>query len=536
MKVRHIRWHKLHIFLVLFILLLFHGLNNYYLLTKSRYCLGGDSIYYFWWTNHVFQMLAEIKLNLKSLCEIYGEIFEWHFKPPLFFVTASPFLLFGIDKNILIMSNMIYFTILLFATYGIGKKLYNFEVGVFSAFLVSIFPTVFSLSRVLMVDFALTAMVALTFYLFVLNKFENFKFSLLTGLVIGLGSLTKQSYFIFLLPILFYFFLQKDNLKNKKRVRNFIFSIILGLLIAATYYTRARYSYYWVIFQHKSNIDPFFYFHSLLDRQLLQVFFALFLISLFSEVLKRKCFLPIMVFIPLIIFSISPNKTGRFILPVFPYIAVMVVGLILSLPKFRRISVIILVLFSLLQYFTISYGNISSNFHNSLQKILSGLHGGCTDEFGLPSTIDEGDWVSPGEEIIKIINDNFEQNKMDREIKVFFFPGPISNRVYTTIAYLGIIKKLPIDFACGWFINENYDNRIIQFEFEFARGWFINENYENHIIQFDFILEGVFSKNMGVHTADLSNAFKRDFDKFNFIKTISFPDNSICNIYKNKGM
>ena len=490
-------------------LLLFHGLNNYYILVKSRYCLGPDNVFYFDRVIQTSRTLGNVKLNLKSIYKTYIQISRgW--KPPLFFVTASPFFSFGGDKNIIIMSNLIYFAILLFATYGIGKILYNSKVGILSAFLVSVFPTTFAFSRVLIVDFALIAMVALTFYLFVLNKFDSFKFSLLTGVVIGLGSLTKQSYFLFLLPILFYFFLQKDNLKNKKIARNFIFSIILGSLIAATYYTRSSYDYYHVMFQVKNNVNPFFYFHSLLNRQLLPFFFLLFLASLAFYFRKRKYFLPVMIFILLILFSISPNKQDRFILPIFPYIAVMIAGFTLSLPKAKRIFTIILILFSFLQYFTISYGSTLSN--------------GIIDDRGLFSIIDEGDWQSPCEEIIKIINDNIEKDKVDRRVRVLFIGQ--TWKIHTTINYLRIIKKLPLEL------------RYADIDSDFLlRPWLVDRNFDRQIARSDFIIiEEISPENMWIHTGHLSKVFKRNFDNFNFIKTISFPDNSLCNIYKSDEM
>lgn len=504
-------------------ILLFHCFNNYYILTNSRYCLKPDELNYFDHIIKIYQTLGKTKLNLKSLYEAYEVIFGYEFKPPLFFLTASPFLLFGIDKNNIIMSNLIYFAILLFATYGIGKKLYNYKVGILSAFLVSMFPSVFALSRVLMLDLSLAAMVALTFYLFVLNKFSSFKFSLFTGIIIGLGTLTRQAYFVYLLPILSYFFFHKENLKNKKIIRNFIFSVIIASMIVAVYYTRFSFDdllYYHHIFQCKTNPSSYFYLQSILNRQLLLVFSFLFLTGSIFSFRKKKYFSPIMVFVLLIFFSMSPNKQDRFILPIFPYIAVIISGFILSLSKIKEVSIVILVLFVFLQYFLISYGSILPISCNPLQKFLLGLERESIRENGLFSIIDEEYYASSCEEIIKIINDSFEINAVDRKIKALLITQ--NWKINTTIDYLRIIKKIPIELR----------KAEIDLTFSTPKKK-IDKNFDNQIIQSDFIImEKTSPDDFNFHAEQLHKSFKRNLDKFQLVKTILFTN--ISSIKKDK--
>ncbi len=504
------------ILILILVILLFHGLNNYIILTKSRYCLGPDSVTYIERTIQIYQALREVRLNLNSIYKTYIQIFGNWWKPPLFYLIASPFLLFGIDKNIVIMSNLIYFAILLFSTYGIGNKLYGFKVGVLSAFLVSMFPTVFAHSRVLMLDFALMAMIAFTFYLFVLNKFGSLKFSLLTGTIIGLSSLTKQSFFIFILPILVYFFLQKDNLKSKKIVRNFIFSIILASLIAATYYARISFAVqhnyiFYVIFQCKDHLSHYFYLQSILNRQLLPVFSLFFLTGLIFCFRKRRYFFSVMVVALLISFSIFSSKQDRFILPIFPYIAVMISNFVWSLSKSRKMLIVSLVLFSFVQYFIISYGNTMSIPRNHFKKSLLSLNKEGISESGLFFIIDEGDWQKPCEEIIKIINDKYQ--KINKRINVLFIGQ--EHKISTTIDYLRLAKKLPIYFQAA----EINDDFLFPEKVKFII------DYDNRITQSDIIIiEKISPKNMLISTSHLLKAFEQNFDKFNFVKTIPFPN------------
>ncbi|MCX5694687.1 MAG: glycosyltransferase family 39 protein, partial [Candidatus Omnitrophica bacterium] len=384
--------------MIIFILaiLLFHGLNNYIILTKSRYCFWPDTITYFERTEQVFQILKNVRIDLKSIYAMYYQIFNYSFRPPLIFITASPFLLFGMDRNIVTMSNLIYFAILLFATYGIGRKLYNYKVGAFSAFLLSMFPTVFSFSRIFGIDFGLAAMVTLTFYLFTLDKFSSPWFSLLTGVVIGLGSLSKESYFVFILPILFYFFFQKGGLKDKKVALNFVFLIITGLLIATAYYLRFSYiqQHFYHIFQCKTHISPYFYLRSILDRQLMPVFSLLLLLSLIRCFTKKEYWFLLMVLVPLVLFSLSPNKQDRFILPIFPYFAIIIAKFILSIPKHRRIITISLVLFSCLQYFIISYGSSIPFLRYYTHNFPSAFRKEEISDVGLSSIINDEDYIN----------------------------------------------------------------------------------------------------------------------------------------------
>jgi 4-amino-4-deoxy-L-arabinose transferase-like glycosyltransferase len=388
--------YKLWVPAVMLALLLFHGYNNYLISVKSRYCLEcSDSWFYFECIKITFQILKETKFALGSILRIYDGIFREGFRSPLFSITASPFLLFGIDKNNAVLSNLVYLAVLLFSTYGIGKKLYGYKAGLLSALLVSIFPTVFALSRVIMLDFALTAMVALVFYLFLLNKFDNLVFSLLVGLAIGAGTFIKQSFFIFIIPALVYFFLQKDNLRSFRVIRNFFISCSLAFCVAALYYARisllGQYEFAIVCFsQVKNNLSPYFYLQSIFNRQLMPVFSLLSLVALVASLSRKEYFLPLTVIGFLAFFSLSSNKQDRFILPLFPFIAVMMAGFMFSLPKARKTCITILLLFSFLQYFTISYKGYFSVVRDQLSGFFSNLQGERKTEVGLFFAVDEG--------------------------------------------------------------------------------------------------------------------------------------------------
>ena len=504
----------LYVFLILSALLLFHGLNNYYILSQSRYCLNYDSVDYLDHITQIAETLNSATLTLKSFFETCDSLFDYTFKPPLFFLTAVPFLLFGINKDIIAMSNLLYFALLLFATYGIGTRLYNHRVGILSAFLVSMFPVVFTQSRVIMADLALTSMVALTLYLFILNKFHNIWFSLLTGLVIGLGALTKQTYFIFLAPILLYPFLEGNIARNNRAVRNFALSLIIGLLIAITYYTHAPLpiSYYQHSLQYRTHPDPFFYIYALFNHQLFPVFSILFIASIALYIKKKKYFFPVVICALAVLFSIPPSKQYRFMLPIFPWAAVMIAGSLSSLLKVRRIYVISLVLFALVQYGVISYGGFLPKRYNPAQNILSELPKFGVGEMGFFQALDEGDWYGPAGEIVKIVNENAKKNKTE-EARVLFIGQ--TWRIHSAIRYLCLVQKKPVQATVEWVLL-----------------WGGDRDWDSDITQWDvIILEKMLPQDVWADTRPSVEAFERQQEKFTYIKSVTFPDNSLGYAY-----
>jgi 4-amino-4-deoxy-L-arabinose transferase-like glycosyltransferase len=120
-------------------------------------------------------------------------------RPPLPFLTVVPFYrFFGVSTDVALMSNCLYLAILLWSVYEIGRLLYGRKAGLLAAFLVSFYPILFSISRLSYVDYALTAMVALAIHVLLkTDGFRHSRWSLVLGLVIGLGLLTKWPFIAF---------------------------------------------------------------------------------------------------------------------------------------------------------------------------------------------------------------------------------------------------------------------------------------------------------------------------------------------------
>jgi 4-amino-4-deoxy-L-arabinose transferase-like glycosyltransferase len=175
-------------------LVAFHIYNNWVFVTKQVTILGWDRPAHLVRTLIYNDMLQAV--NIRSIFEVLT--WSWN-RPPLSHLVAVPlYRLFGASTDVALMGNAVFVAMLLFSAYGTGKKLFSRQVGLLAAFLVSTYPILFSISRMPYVEYSVAAMVTLAVYLLVAcNGFRGRGSSLLLGLVIGLGILTKWPFVAF---------------------------------------------------------------------------------------------------------------------------------------------------------------------------------------------------------------------------------------------------------------------------------------------------------------------------------------------------
>jgi len=181
--------------LVLALLWLFHVVNNGLWQSTNVVILGWDC------PAHLLRSLAYYQALKPLSLDSITQIITYHnFYPPFFHLSAAFFYsLFGVSADVAAMANVIYMAVLVFAVYGIGKRMFNAETGLLAAFLVSVFPIIFCLSRYPYIEFALTSIVALSIYLLMrTDGFQDKTYSVLFGLSVGLGMLTKWVFIFFL--------------------------------------------------------------------------------------------------------------------------------------------------------------------------------------------------------------------------------------------------------------------------------------------------------------------------------------------------
>lgn len=138
--------------------------------------------------------------HIKTILEGY------YYYPPLVYLAVAPwYLIFGATITVAVSSNILYIGILAFSIYGIGRRLWNNNVGLLSAIFVLASPMLVSQFKEFQLDAPLTSMIAFGLYVLIrTEEFSNLTASAWLGLVIGLGMLTKWTYiFILGLPLVF---------------------------------------------------------------------------------------------------------------------------------------------------------------------------------------------------------------------------------------------------------------------------------------------------------------------------------------------
>lgn len=139
------------------------------------------------------------QITLRSLFEAWTHS---GYYPPLYHLAmVSSYKLFGVSMDVAVVVNMVFVALLLLSAYGLGSRLGGKAVGLLSAFVTSTLPMIFGMSRYSYIEFALTAVVALSLWLLLLSEgFGHKGYSLLLGACAGVGLLTKWTYVLFVLP------------------------------------------------------------------------------------------------------------------------------------------------------------------------------------------------------------------------------------------------------------------------------------------------------------------------------------------------
>jgi 4-amino-4-deoxy-L-arabinose transferase-like glycosyltransferase len=116
-----------------------------------------------------------------------------YYPPLVYWVSDAFYAVLGSEAtSIALLSNGVWLAVLVFATFGIGKRLWNERVGWLSVAFVVTAPMVVSTSKEYMLDLPLTAVTALCLYLMIRAEgFSSRRYSLLFGIAFGCGLLVK---------------------------------------------------------------------------------------------------------------------------------------------------------------------------------------------------------------------------------------------------------------------------------------------------------------------------------------------------------
>lgn len=568
---------KLNVFLILLVIILFHIVNNYIWLKSDETYLIHDSHHHFLFSLGVFN---EIRNNLIPLVSnILDKVVSHHRWHGIFvgYITAPFYFIFGTSQDAGVMiNNSIFLLILIFSTYGIGKNILNKKVGLYSAFIVSMYPLIFNHLRIYMLDLALTAMVSLSIYLLIKTEFFSHKmYTLLFAISFALGMLTKFTFIGFvmgpLVLILFNAFTktQIDSYRKKTISFNVFIALCVIFIISFSFFKLkfwevfARfYECSWIHPLFSSAFKSFFSFvvfwiltgckfllwsiQELMNNILSFFFFTVFFISLISfrkKKVKCKKILYLWIFLPILFLSFFfhyPN-IDRYLMPLLPAIAIISgIGIAsIKYPILRKIIILSVVLFSVFQFFAISYnlsflperielqlpGQIMGVKNKYFNKIVLFHRDRALDyrngesRFFYPSS---GAW--PAEEILREILGGLKDLKYKA---IVFFIDNIPE-LYEPMEYISYVKNYPIDI---------YINSLSEEEFYKDR-----DSLSVTIAEADYVImvdktttrSRPISSFIEQRVKHSKRLFEEISDCFQLLKKFRLPDGNNLLLFKNK--
>lgn len=362
---------KKKIAVILIIIFLIQAVQLLLFIDKNNYPHGWDQSSHALLSLHNYYGFLGIEhLTTEQLDNIYPSFsYARNFYPPFLYMSTVPFyLLFGTEYSSALLVNLLFLLVIILSSFFIGKKLLSIGAGLLAAFTISTVPTYSFLMRNYYIDLSLCAMVSLGYALLLYtNHFEDLRYSILFGISLGLGMLTKWTYILYLIaPIcfsLFVFF--KNNSFNPKKYVSLIkvsAFVVVALIISLSWYSpRQVRALLPLIMKEPGHAllegDPvfgldalFYYFFEIIGNYSL-FYFLLFALGaiFFVRYYKRKYFKSQLLFSILVtyaFFTLIFNKDPRYIAPIYVYLACMAAVGINKIKKGRLAqSVIILVVF-----------------------------------------------------------------------------------------------------------------------------------------------------------------------------------------------
>lgn len=457
--------------IALLLLVLFHAVANYAILSRDNTPLLWDGGEYFCKSLKYFNVFRDMGPGFFSR---FNEVS--HYRPPLFMLTSLPlYALFGRSTDVAAMTNILYLAILVFSVYGIGSLMQGRDAGLAGAFLVSFFPIMFGMSRSYWLDFPLVAMVSLGMYLLLRSDgFQDGKYSVLFGISFGLGMLTKWIHFVFLAGPVLYFL--ASSMRNDERRPRFLRNAAIAFLAAAAVAS------FWYVPNGKSvavnllglsvgvtgeeatrfqqlgesfgptgifNLPSLTYYAGkYVNDQAGFVFaaislaFAVFLAGRWRE--RDFWILLLWIAIPVVAFTLIKNKTPRNTVSILPAAALLIsIGIMKIERKTARISVLAgVVLFASIQYASSSFGLPFLPDRVAVKTSLGGdivfFERHRNSSHALFSA-NRGEWKA--EEILKAVDQDRGEKK---NVGIVLLPRDAFN--WMSMEYTSLLNDLPFGF------------------------------------------------------------------------------------------
>ena len=317
---------------------------------------------------------------------IFKEGLLYYAAPLLIWIMKIMFFIFGthyFDLQVILV-NYILFLMSLYFIYKIGLEIKDKETGNIAMLLFALTPAVYGMSRQYGHQdwHVMIAMVANIYCLIKLDNFKSTKWSVLYGITVGLGLLTKDAFLMFFfIPWLYVVIRSLMEKIEKIKVLNILTTIILGSLIAGCHYFRSIIIYK-VLHEPVIETVQSFYLRNLkimtigLSEYLLSPpIFILFIVSIiwliFKYKNKNKLVLLLWFVIPWITIVLMPTITlpeygTGFIPAIVLIISIYISHIHKKTSKFLLTFLVMII--CLLQFLMFSYGIIDNTSINANYK------------------------------------------------------------------------------------------------------------------------------------------------------------------------
>ena len=516
--------------ILLLVLWTFYAINNYHWIGLDSNAITFDNVHHARVTILIRNLLeylntpgADFHLKINKVVALLKDTpFGW--SPFIHSLTAWSYLILPLHPDIFFhmrFFNIVYLFIFLSSIYLIGKEIHSPLAGFLATILLGLYPAVFGFSHFFGLDLPLATIVSLLFYLLLLTRnFSRPGASLLFGVIFGLSLLIKLKGAIFLLgPLIYIFFAQLMKKENK---RKFLLHATLAIAITcclALIWWHKIFSWPEFIelqnhiftqdinsdYHQRSALGEWTFYSAEIFLNISLIFFVFFLFGLIfflrkifeknRYVYKNYLFILLWLVIPYIIFSLFRTKSFRYMLPAFGAISLISAIGWLESPiqkNIKKATVVVLIIFGMLQFFKVSYGYPRLGFHYPnkrsqwLQKPTYNNHAEVADQFELTMRFS------------RMTEKKADKTNLIGIVEEFYFRGDKCVRLgnYFLSADSKNYTILTSDGAWPYYLREefltSYDGLDFLIAFSPAYSWpdfaslkTMTPLIENHLLKFD---------------------------------------------------
>ncbi|MBU1864422.1 MAG: phospholipid carrier-dependent glycosyltransferase [Candidatus Omnitrophica bacterium] len=348
------------VFFIFIIIVILLGINNYSYLKRCTELFVGDQLVHLRTSIEFLRNEVDISSRYRS--------------PGIFIFTNILYHFFPVNEYVAISSNLFFVPFLLISVYCIVYRMVRNKItSSFAAFLVLLYPISFGLSRFYMMEFALMAAVT-TFMacLIYSDRFKNPFFSFLAGAALGVGTLSKESFLIYVFcPLLYEFTVLLREKFLLKRIKNIAVFFLGAMVFLSLWFLHDPQGIlsdgFRRIAEGGNNAqlkivslkNILFYIYCLADFSISPIYFVLFLIAFIpflKSVGREKGIVISWILFSYVFFTLHPWKLARYLAPIAPAIAIITaVGLngIIFKKKYTAFSFIII--FGVIQFLALTY-------------------------------------------------------------------------------------------------------------------------------------------------------------------------------------